>query len=171
MALILSCLTEDPVRTRHILDRLRQAGWAPTDITVLHPDGPSPAVPPVKPPDETAPETAVVAGGSAAVVAGAFGWVVGYGVLALPAALLGAAVGGAIGATVGASVDEEASLLRSVLAHYGPRISGSRSAILVRAQDSHGYDVVMRIFRSENGQDIQVVGKGRLEAGAARPRT
>jgi len=164
MALILSCLANDPSHARRILDRLREAGWPPEHITVLHP-GEMLTAPSVPEQPEVTSQAAVMGGGSAAVAAGAFGWLIGYGVLALPAALVGAALGSAAGAAMGAGAEDTDTALRTaVFAHYGPRVSGSRSAILVRAEDAHGYDLIMRIYRSQRAQDINVVGKGRLES-------
>lgn len=160
MALILSCLSEDPANTRAIIDRLRAAGWPPSDIAVLHPGEPGP---PPATTEDTSSEGTAVGAGSMAAVGGAFGWMVGYGVLALPAALLGATIGGIAGATVGADADDAVALRKSVIAHYRPHITGSRSALLVTADDARGYDLVMRIFREHHAQDIHVVGKGRIE--------
>lgn len=174
MALILSCLVEDSAQLRTIIERLRSDGWAPGDIAVLHPGE---RLVPHEASEQatTTPQAAVVGGGSAAVAAGAFGWLIGYGVLALPAALLGAAVGTAAGAAVGSASDEDATQRNALVQYYLPRIgegpvgTSTRAAVLVRAQDAHGYDVVMRAFRSARGKDIQVVGKGRLEPGTPDP--
>lgn len=163
MALILSCLCDDPASARAIVDRLRAAGWSAADIAVLHPGE---TLPPVVTTEETGAEGAAVGAGPAAVAAGAFGWLVGYGVLALPAALVGATIGGVAGATVGAGAEEVVALRKSVLAHYRPHITGSRSALLVTADDARGYDLVMRTFRAHHAKDINVVGRGRLERGA-----
>lgn len=170
MALILSCLVDDSAQARTIVDRLRRDGWAPHDIAVLHPGDQLAPQAPEPPP--VAPQAAVLGGGSAAVAAGAFGWLIGYGVLAVPAALLGAAVGSAAGAAVGSAGDDVADLRKTLIRYYLPRIeedgsgNGTKAAILVRAEDAHGYDVVMRAFRAAGGKDIQVVGKGRMESAA-----
>src|SRR5687768_13681981 len=100
MSLILSCLVDDPARVRRILDQLDDVGWPPDQITVLHPGDPLMVAPEPDQP-EIAPQAAVVGGSSGAVAAGAFGWLIGYGVLALPAAVIGAAIGGAAGAAIG----------------------------------------------------------------------
>lgn len=163
MALILSCLSDDPAHTRGIIDRLRAAGWKASDIAVLHPDEPAP---PAATTEDTSAEGAAVGASSAAAAAGAFGWLVGYGVLALPAALLGATIGGVAGATVGAGAEDVVALRKSVLAHYRPYITGARSALLVTAEDARGYDLIMRVFREHHAQDINVVGKGRMERSA-----
>lgn len=168
MALILSCLVEDSAQARTIIERLRSDGWSPDDIAVLHPGD---RLAPQRTSDEaqSAPPAAVVGGGSAAVAGGAFGWLVGYGVLALPAALIGAAIGTAAGAAVGSAGDEDATLRDTLVRYYLPHIADGHEgtstsvALLVRAQDAHGYDVVMRAFRAARGKDIQVVGKGRME--------
>src|ERR1043165_6018643 len=124
MALILSCVARDEQQARRILDRLRDDGWAADHILVRHADEPPPV------PDAAGDlprEAAVVGGSSGAVAAGAFGWVLGYGVLAIPAAVPGPAIGGAAGAALGGtSDDDEAALRRSVLSRYRPLIQGGR---------------------------------------------
>ena len=167
MALIISCLCNDPTSTRAILDRLRAAGWNLDDIAVLHPDEPRL---PAATTQEASAEAATVGAGSGAVAAGTFGWLVGYGVLALPAAMIGATLGSVVGATVGAGSEDLRALRQSVVAYYRPFLTGSRSAILVTAEDARGYDLVMSIFGDHEVEDIQVVGKGRMEAGAEPDR-
>lgn len=176
MTLILSCLVDDSDQARTIVERLRSDGFMPHDIAVLHPgDRLVPQAAPVE--EQTAPQAAIVGGGSAAVAAGAFGWLIGFGVLALPAALLGAAVGTVAGAAVGSASDEDAGQRDALIRYYLPFIgedhsgNNTRAAVLVRAQDAHGYDVVMRAFRTARGKDIQVVGKGRMESAAPNPQT
>ena len=175
MALILSCLVDDSVQARSIVERLSHDGWTGPDISVLH-SGESLLPQRTSETAEVAPQAAVVGGGSAAVAAGAFGWLLGYGVVALPAAILGAAVGSAAGAAIAAGAHDEASLRETLITYYLPRINdgaahSTRAALLVRAQDAHGYDVVMRAFRAGGGKDIQVVGKGRMEADDASSAT
>ena len=167
MALIISCLAHDEAHARRILDRLRELAWPPASITVLHAGEPVTAV--TDEPAALGAQAAVAGGAPAAAAAGAFGWLVGFGVLAIPSALLGAAVGGAAGAAIGGSSDaDEVALRRSVLGRYEPHVRDGSCAVLVRADDAKGYDQVVGIFSAERADMVQVVGKGRLEAGAAR---
>jgi hypothetical protein len=160
MPLFISCLSDDPQRTRAMLDRLRTAGWPPEAIAVVHPDEPLPVEPSVP---GAGAEAAAVAGGSGAAVAGAFGWLVGYGVLAVPAAVLGGALAGAAGAALGTGADEEAALRRSVLSGRMADLRGATAAVVVRVEDARGHDTVTEILRSEGGRDLQVAGRGRIE--------
>ena len=120
-------------------------------------------------PSQTESEPAGVASQAAAVAARAFGWLVGYPVLALPAALVGTALGTAAAATIDAAEDENATLRDVLIQHYFPYLSerndSQLAVILVRAEESHGYNVVMRAFRAGDGQDILVVKYGKDGAG------
>lgn len=163
MPLLISCLSDDPARIRAMIDRLHAAGWPTRSITLLHPDSALAEAPAA----ETGAEAAAVAGGSGAALAGAFGWLVGYGVLAVPAAVVGGALAGIAGATLGAGVGDEAALRRSVWNARIDQLRGTTAALVVQADDARSYDRVVEIFRCEGGRDVQVAGKGRLESGAA----
>jgi len=97
------------------VDRLREAGFRSTDISVLFPvnEGTKEFA---HTKGTKAPEGATTGAGSGLVIGGALGWLAGIGSLAIPgvgpfiaagpimAALAGAGVGGAVGGVLGALV-------------------------------------------------------------------
>jgi hypothetical protein len=103
------------VAVENAVDALREAGFRPTDISVLFPEN-------VGTKDfavdkgTKAPEGATTGAGTGAAIGGALGWLVGIGALAIPglgpfiaagpimAALAGAGVGGAVGGVSGALI-------------------------------------------------------------------
>ena len=109
------CIATSRNQAEHIVDRLKNARFANSDISALLPDK-----------DGTrdfahekgtkAPEGAAAGAGGGAVLGGALGWLAGIGALAIPgvgpfvaagpilAALSGAAIGGTVGGISGALV-------------------------------------------------------------------
>jgi hypothetical protein len=166
MPLVVSCLVQGESQARRMLDRLAAAGVSAQDITVLHAgarndqaDGSR--LPPGKP-TEAATLTAAPPSAAGGAAAGMFGWLVGYGVLAIPAAAIGAALGAAAGGLAAAELPE------SIVTRYGTDLIDDQAVIIVKADDAKGYDRVMRVYREEGGAGILVSGKGRVESAAER---
>ena len=108
-------LFNDRLAVDRVVDDLRNRGFAPSDISVLFPEG-SATREFAAEKNTKAPEGAAVGAGSGAVVGGTLGWLVGIGALAIPglgpfiaagpivAALAGAGVGGTVGGLTGALI-------------------------------------------------------------------
>jgi hypothetical protein len=156
MTLLISGIVIGEARVRRLLDRLGAVGFHGHDIIVVHPGEAAPA-----PREEARPldgdGMAAVGGGVSAAAAGMFGWLVGYGVLAIPAAAMAAAIGGGIGKAAGDG------LPTTLLERYAEQISGDQVLVAVRTQEARGYDIIQRIYRDERVADILTSGKGRLQ--------
>jgi hypothetical protein len=161
MTLFVSCLAKDHTQIRRLLDAILHAGWKSEDITVTYPGEALIE----KTADHMAdgPQSAVVGAGTAGVAAGALGWLIGYGVLAIPVAMIGAAIGSAAGAAVGDLAQEETAHRNAILAHYAPYIHGTHAGIVIKASDSQELSGLLQILQNEEAADIQIRGKGRFE--------
>jgi hypothetical protein len=108
-------LYKDRRGVEEAVDALTKGGFRTTDVSVLFPEN-SGTKDFAHKKSTKAPECAVAGGGSGALVGGAFGWLVGLGILAIPgvapliaagpvmALLAGVGVGGTFGALVGALI-------------------------------------------------------------------
>lgn len=181
MALILSCLTKGDLQTRTILEQLSAAGIVKNAIIVLHAgddlrsaeEGQSvqPRLPPVSPEHQqsSASQTAVGAAASGSAAGGMFGWLLGFGVLALPGAILGGAIGAVAGAAIGATRQTlHPDVPESVALHYGNRIIDDYAAILVKVEDATHHDLVMRIMVDGKTQHILTSTNDRALAAASQ---
>ena len=84
MATAVFCLTTNPIQASDIVERLKLAGFASVDISVLMPDRRGTADFAIE--NETkAPEGAAAGASTGAVVGGALGWLTGIGRWRFPA--------------------------------------------------------------------------------------
>src|SRR5262245_1627552 len=114
MASCVYAIAKTDAQAVRIGNRLRNAGFSPSDISVLAPDR---GVRDMGHTNSTkAPEGATAGAGTGAILGGALGWLAGIGTLAIPgvgpliaagpilATLTGAAVGGSVGGAAGGLV-------------------------------------------------------------------
>lgn len=158
------CITKDLQQTHTIVDALKAAGFASTDISVLLPDTSGTR--------DFAHEqnTKVPEGATTGVVAGmgtgaVLGWLAGIGTLAIPgvgpfiaagpimAALGGAAVGGATGGVIGALVGM--GIPEYEAKHYDGKISSGHTLISVHSDNSDEEKTAKDIFKRLGAQDIK----------------
>jgi hypothetical protein len=158
------CITRHREQAETIVDALKSAGFASTDISVLLPDTSGTR--------DFAHEqnTKVPEGATTGVVAGMgtgaiLGWLAGIGTLAIPgvgpfiaagpimAALGGAAVvgatGGIIGALVGMGIPEYEAK------HYDGKVNSGNTLISVHTDDSDQENTVREIYERLGGEDIK----------------
>jgi hypothetical protein len=158
------CIAKNRDQAETIVDALKSAGFASTDISVLLPDTSGTR--------DFAHEqnTKVPEGATTGVVAGMgtgaiLGWLAGIGSLAIPgvgpfiaagpimAALGGAAVvgatGGIIGALVGMGIPEYEAK------HYNGKLSSGNTLISVHTDDSAEEKKAKELFERLGGEDIK----------------
>src|SRR5712675_3412427 len=109
------CIAQSEEQAVRIVDQLKAAGFSNNDVSVLFPDR-SGTRDFAHEQHTKAPEGAATGAVAGGVLAGALGWLVGIGSLAIPgvgpliaagpilAALTGAAAGGAVGVLAGALI-------------------------------------------------------------------
>lgn len=170
MATSVFCIAKNETQTTNIISRLRAAGFAGNDISVLFPDR-SGTRDFAHEQHTKAPEGAATGAGAGGVLGGVVGWLAGVGALAIPGlgpfiaagpivaalsgAALGAAVGGLTGALIGMGVPEfEAK-------RYEGKIKDGNILISVHAVDSEQSQAARRIFEEENAEDISSSGESK----------
>lgn len=162
------CIARDRNLAESIVDALKSAGFASTDISVLLPDT-SGTRDFAHEQNTKLPEgatTGVVAGmGTGAVL----GWLAGIGTLAIPgvgpfiaagpimAALGGAAVGGATGGILGALVGM--GIPEFEAKHYDGKISQGNTLISVHTENADAEHRVRGIFERLGAEDIKSTGE------------
>jgi hypothetical protein len=157
------CIAKTTEQAEMIVDRLKAAGFANNDISVLFPDK-STTKDFAHEKSTKAPEGATTGGVVGMGVGGVLGWLAGFGSLVIPgigpfvaagpivAALSGAAVGGATGGIIGALVglgipEYEAKL-------YEGKIRQGNALIAVHTENSDERDRVEDIFEEAGAEDI-----------------
>lgn len=154
---------------------LRDAGFRPTDVSVLYPENlGNKDLAHEK--STKAPEGATTGAVSGAVVGGTLGWLAGIGALAIPglgpfiaagpilAALAGigagATVGGMGGALIGMGIPEYEAK------RYEGRVSGGAYLVSVHSDNSEWRDRAEKILRSTGAQDISSTSESDAEFNA-----
>jgi len=162
------CIVHDATSAQTAVERLRGAGFAATDISVLLADR-SGSRDFAHEQHTKAPEGATTGGVAGGVLGGIAGWLVGIGTLAIPGlgpfvaagpmlaalsgAAAGAAVGGLAGALVGMGVPEyEAKRYEGKLRHGNILIS-------VHTDDGNQRERAKEIFESVDAEDIGAAGE------------
>lgn len=189
------CIAQKDAQAVDIVQRLKDAGFRPEDISVLFPD--KQGTRDFAHAQQTkAPEGAVAGASTGGVLGAAFGWLAGISGLAIPglgpfvaagpllAALSGVAVGAAVGGITGALVGM--GIPEFEARRYEGKIKGGNILISVHSETSVGADKAKKIFEQAGAEDIstaretpvtakavgrgqEVVAKG-AEAKAARGR-
>ncbi|GJL70664.1 MAG: membrane protein [Nitrospirales bacterium] len=165
MAKAVFCIATTFLQAEEIVDKLKNAGFASTDISVLFPDTHG-AKDLAHEKHTKAPEGAVTGAGAGGVLGGALGWLVGIGAVALPgigpfvaagpimAALggvaVGATVGGLTGGLVGMGIPEYEAKL------YEGKMKEGKILISVHSENPDTTDCAKTIFKDENAEDIAI---------------
>jgi len=163
MATAVFCLATNPVQASDIVEQLKLAGFARTDISVLMPDHAGTRDFAIE--NQTkAPEGAAAGAGTGAVVGGALGWLTGIGALAIPglgpliaagpimAALSGAAVGGAVGGLTGALIGM--GIPEFEAKRYEGKVKSGHALVSVHSETSEETERAKEIFRVCGAEDI-----------------
>lgn len=157
------CIANSTEQAERIVDRLKAAGFANNDISVLFPDK-STTKDFAHEKSTKAPEGATTGGVLGMGVGGILGWLAGFGSLVIPglgpfvaagpivAALSGAAVGtatgGIIGALVGLGIPEYEAK------RYEGKVRAGNVLISVHTTNSDQRDRVEDIFEEAGAEDI-----------------
>lgn len=173
MATAVFCLATNPIQATDIVERLKLAGFASTDISVLMPDQSGTHDFAIE--NQTkAPEGAAAGAGTGAIVGGALGWLTGIGALAIPglgpliaagpimAALSGAAVGGAVGGLTGALIG--LGIPEFEAKRYEGKLKSGHALVSVHSENADETERAKEIFRECGAEDISTA----YEASAAR---
>ena len=162
------CIVHDATTAQTSVERLRSAGFAATDISVLLPDR-SGTRDFAHEHATKAPEGATTGGVAGGVLGGIAGWLVGIGSLAIPGlgpfvaagpilaslsgAAAGAAVGGLTGALVGMGVPEYEAK------RYEGKLRQGNILISVHTDDGNQRERAKEIFESVGAEDIGTAGE------------
>jgi hypothetical protein len=147
------------------IDRLREAGFLSSDISVLLPEnlGPKELV---TERSTKAPEGAAAGAGSGVLIGGALGWLAGIGAFALPglgafiaagpliATLAGLGVGGVVGGITGALIG--AGVPEYEAKRYEGRLARGGILISIHCNSSEEADLAKRVIKQTGAQDISV---------------
>jgi hypothetical protein len=158
------------------VDRLKEAGFRNTDISVLMADNAG-TKDFAHEKDTKAPEGATTGATAGALVGSGVGWLAGIGALTIPglgpliaagpimAALAGAGVGGAIGGLTGALIG--LGVPEYEAKRFEGMIKEGRALLSVHCDDSHWISKAKEILENCGGEDIA----SRSEAGVSGPKT
>jgi hypothetical protein len=163
MATCVYCLATSDAQAVRIANRLRNAGFSPSDISILAPDrggtrdlGHENAT--------KAPEGAAAGASTGALLGGALGWLAGIGALAIPglgpliaagpilAALSGLAVGGTVGGFTGALIGLGVPEFEAQ--QYAGKLKEGNILMSVHADGSDEAAKIRKIFTEEKAENI-----------------
>jgi hypothetical protein len=164
-------LFQDSVQLGYATERLREAGFRGTDISVLMADNiGNKDLGHVK--DTKAPEGTTTGAATGAVIGGTLGWLAGIGMLAIPgvgpliaagpimAALAGAGIGGSVGGITGALVGM--GIPEYEAKRYEGMIKEGKALISVHCDSQDWVSKAKKILEDCGGKDVA----SRSEAGA-----
>ncbi|HEY3965280.1 MAG TPA: hypothetical protein VGM05_12065 [Planctomycetaceae bacterium] len=161
------CIVNLP-KAERIVDRLKAAGFANNDISVIMADKAG-TRDFAHQKNTKAPEGAATGAGTGALAGGALGWLAGIGSLAIPglgpliaagpimAALTGAAVGGSVGGLTGALIGM--GIPEFEAKQYEGKVKGGNVLISVHSENSDETDRAKKIFEAEGAEDIASRGE------------
>lgn len=159
------CVAASHAQAAEILENLRAAGFSNDDISAMwpHHDG---AQFFAHEKHTKAPEGAATGAGTGGILAGALGWLVGIGALAIPgagpfiaagplmaalsAAALGAALGGVTGALIGMGIPEYEAR------RFEGKIKEGNILISVHPQNTHQIETAREVFERCGAHDISM---------------
>jgi hypothetical protein len=171
MARAVFCIAKTEEQAIRIVDQLKAAGFSNNDVSVLLPDRAG-TRDFAHEQHTKAPEGAAAGAVAGGLAAGALGWLVGIGSLAIPgvgpfvaagpilAALSGAAAGGAIGGIAGALLgfgipEYEAKL-------YEGKVKNGNILISVHTEDIKERNAAREIFERSRAEDIASTAEARV---------
>jgi len=165
------CLVERADQAEAIVSRLRSAGFAPHEISVLFPDTPTARRFAIEH-NTKAPEAAVVGASTGTLIGGTIGLLAGIGALAIPglgpfiaagplmAVLSGAAIGagalGIAGALVGMGIPETEAK------QYEAKVKAGHLLLAVHSEDPGERKRAEDVFTQAHAEDISTVGEAAL---------
>jgi hypothetical protein len=171
MAKAVICIAKTHDQAVDIINQLRAAGFSNEDVSVLLPD--QGATRDFAHEQHTkAPEGAAAGAVTGGVLAGALGWLIGIGSLAIPgvgpfiaagpilAALGGAAAGGAAGVLTGALIGY--GIPEYEAKQYEGKVKGGNILISVHTEDGRQRDKAKEIFERAHAEDISYTGEARV---------
>ena len=167
------CIAGNTSQANDIVERLRTAGFACEDISVLLPDKSGNADLAHKKATK-APEGATVGASSGAVLGGALGWLAGIGALAIPglgpfiaagpilAALSGAAVGGTVGGITGGLVG--LGIPEFEAKKYEGKLREGNVLIAVHSENHDQVKRAKQIFEESDARDISTSSESSVKS-------
>jgi len=154
-----------------IVEQLKAAGFSNNDVSVLLPDRAG-SRDFAHEHHTKAPEGAAAGAVVGGLAAGALGWLVGIGSLAIPgvgpliaagpimAALSGAAAGGAVGGLAGALVG--LGIPEYEAKQYEGKVKNGNILISVHTDDSKQRQIAKEIFERAHAEDVSSAGEARV---------
>ena len=154
-----------------IVEQLKAAGFSNNDVSVLLPDRAG-SRDFAHEHNTKAPEGAATGAVVGGLAAGALGWLVGIGSLAIPgvgpfiaagpimAALSGAAAGGAVGGLAGALVG--LGIPEYEAKQYEGKVKNGNILISVHTDDSKQRQIAKDIFERAHAEDVSSTGEARV---------
>jgi hypothetical protein len=171
MARAVFCIAKTEEQAIRIVDQLKAAGFSNNDVSVLLPDRAG-TRDFAHEQHTKAPEGAAAGAVAGGLAAGALGWLVGIGSLAIPgvgpfvaagpilAALSGAAAGGAIGGMAGALVGF--GIPEYEAKQYEGKVKNGNILISVHTEDSKERNAAREIFERSRAEDIASTAEARV---------
>ena len=166
----------DQLTAEDAVDSLRNSGFRSVDISVLFPDNQG-TKDFAHEKHTKAPEVAVAAGSSGAVIGGALGWLAGIGALAIPGIgpfiaagpimgmLGGIGVGGALGGLAGALIG--LGIPEYEAKRYEGRIRRGGILLSVHCDDPDWAKRARNILSQSGGEDVGTTGEARADFAAS----
>ncbi len=163
MAKAVFCIATTQGQAEGIVDALKSAGFASSDISVLLPDNAG-TRDFAHEKNTKAPEGAAAGAGTGGVLGGVLGWLVGIGSLAIPgigpfvaagpimAALGGAAVGATVGGLTGTLIG--LGIPEFEAKQYEGKLRQGNILISVHSENSTETDRAKKIFETSGAHDI-----------------
>jgi hypothetical protein len=162
------CIVRNESTAQAIVERLRAAGFAGDDVSVLFPDqGGTRDF--AHEQNTKAPEGATTGGVTGGLLGGVTGWLVGIGTLAIPglgpfvaagpilAALSGAAAGAAVGGLTGALIGMGIPELEAK--QYEGKLREGNILISVHTEDAEQRKVAKEILEEAGADDVRVTSE------------
>src|SRR5229473_2547096 len=165
------CIASTEEQAISIANMLKAEGFSNNDIAVLFPDR-SGTRDFAHEQHTKAPEGAATGAVAGGVLAGALGWLVGIGSLAIPgvgpliaagpilAALTGAAAGGAVGGLTGGLIG--LGIPEYEAKQYEGKVKNGNILISVHTDDSRQRQMAKEIFERAHADDISYTGEARV---------
>jgi hypothetical protein len=173
------CIVPNEGVALRIVDRLKDAGFSGSDVSVLFPDR-SGARDFAHQQNTKAPEGATAGMTTGGLLGGVGGWLVGIGALAIPglgpfvaagpllAALSGAAAGAAVGGVAGALIGM--GIPEYEAKQYEGKLRNGNLLISVHTNSSAERARAKEIFEAEGAEDVKTVGEEAVDDARKRSR-
>jgi len=166
-------LVESQARAESVVNELRNAGFATTDVSVVFSDQAG-TRDFAHEKNTKAPEGAVTGVGAGGVIGGALGLLAGIGTLAIPglgpfiaagpimAALSGAAAGATVGGIAGALIGLGIPELEAK--RYAGKVQSGNILVSVHTENSEEVGRAKKVLEAAGAQDVSTSGEARVPA-------